>query len=172
MKRIIIIGCSGSGKTILARKMGDLLGLPVHHLDKLHWLPGWVRPPDDEWRQIQQELVSGDQWIIDGNYGGTLNIRLEACDTVVYLAFSKYRCLYRVFKRSTLGRNRTRSDLNPECPEQMPDWEWIRWIWRYPKHSGPRVLEKIAASDAKKTIVLRSPRDVRQFLRSLTAQAP
>jgi adenylate kinase family enzyme len=167
MNRIAVIGCSGSGKSVLARQMGARLDLPVHHLDRLYWKPGWVRPAPDDWVGIQEDLVSGERWILDGNYGGTLQIRLEACDTAVFLALSRYHCLFRVIKRSLVDWGKLRPDLNSGCPDQLPDWEWIRWIWNYPNASEPRVLEKIDAAGVPQVIILRTPKQVRDFLADL-----
>ena len=70
MTKIAIIGSGGSGKSVLARQLGDVLNIEVIHLDAVHWRPGWVEPPDDEWRETVESLVTGESWIIDGNYGG------------------------------------------------------------------------------------------------------
>ena len=85
MDKIVIIGSSGSGKSTLAARLGPILNLPVYHLDRLFWRPGWQETPRDEWRMLQQKLCAEPQWIIDGNYSGTLDVRLAACDTVIWL---------------------------------------------------------------------------------------
>jgi len=83
MQRIVIIGCGGSGKSTLASRLAGLLGLPVQHLDQLYWRPGWVATPDPQWRSTVAELCGRPAWIIDGNYGGTMDVRLAAADTIV-----------------------------------------------------------------------------------------
>ncbi len=103
MQRVAIIGSCGAGKTTLAKSLGERLDLPVIHLDAHYWQPGWQATDADEWQKIQQKLVKGDRWIIDGNYGSTMDIRLTAADTIVWLDFSRYLCLWRVFKRSFLS---------------------------------------------------------------------
>jgi adenylate kinase family enzyme len=84
MKRIAIIGSCGAGKSTLARQMGTILGLEVIHLDSFFWKPGWVETPRVEWRSTVENLVKRETWIIDGNYGSTFDIRLEAADTIVF----------------------------------------------------------------------------------------
>ena len=74
--------------------MGEILHLPVHHLDRLHWKPNWTEPPKEEWQKIQADLCAEEEWVIDGNYGGTMDIRLAACDTVVFLDLSRWRCVF------------------------------------------------------------------------------
>lgn len=93
MQRIALIGSPGAGKATLARCLGQALGLPVYHLDALYWKPGWEPTPRAEWRELQLRLVAGDRWLIDGNYGGTMAIRLTAADTVICLDLPRWVCL-------------------------------------------------------------------------------
>lgn len=168
MRRVLIIGSAGAGKSTLAVHLGGRLGLPVIHLDAHFWQPGWRETPKDVWKQRVAELVQRDSWIMDGNYGGTLEERVQSADTVILLAFPRIQCVYRVFKRAARHRGRARADLNPGCPEQWPDWEFLRWIWTYPTAQLPRVLDLLAACEPQKRIViLRSSADARQFLLTL-----
>ena len=170
MRRVLIIGSAGAGKSTLARRLGEIVGLPVVHLDAHYWKAGWRATPPDEWRQRVSELLRGDAWIMDGNYGGTLRERVEAADTVILLELSRVLCLFRVVLRSIRHHGRARADLNPECPEQLPDLEFIRWIWRYPRDSLPRVHEILRAHSAGRTIVtLRSPKEIERYLERLGA---
>ena len=170
MRRILIIGSAGAGKTVLSRQLGELLQLPIMHLDALHWLPGWEKPPRDDWHRMVGELIQRDSWIMDGNYDGTLEPRLEACDTVILLDLPRTLCLYRVVKRSLLHYGRSRPDLNPECREQLPDREFISWIWEYPKRNTPRVLALLQRFGGRKQIfILKSRRGIRRFLSTIAA---
>lgn len=87
MERALIIGPCGAGKSTLAAKLGKKLGLPVFHMDKLAWKPGWVHSSQEELRAKLEEVYAAKRWLIDGNYGGTMAERLERADTVVYLDF-------------------------------------------------------------------------------------
>ena len=165
MRRIAIIGAGGAGKSTLARCLGELLGLEVIHLDALYWKPGWTETPRSEWEALQRALVARDTWIIDGNYGGTMEIRLRAADTVVFLDAPRWRCVYQVLKRRFQYRGRTRPDLAAGCPERIT-WEFLRWIWSYPAQRRRGILEKLKTGNAE-VIVLRSQRQVRAFLRHL-----
>lgn len=100
MKKIAIIGSGGSGKSTLALKLGQIRQLPVFHLDALNWNPGWVPTPKEEWNRLMEELVLQKEWIIDGNYGGTMNVRLREADTIIYLDYPTYISLYRAIKRT------------------------------------------------------------------------
>jgi adenylate kinase family enzyme len=165
MRRVLIIGSAGAGKSTLAATLATKLRLPLIHLDAHFWQPGWRETPRDVWRQRVASLLEGDAWVMDGNYGGTLAERVEAADTIILLAFPRALCLYRVLRRVIRHHGRARPDLNPGCPEQWPSWEFLRWIWNYPKRSLPRVLEILRGHEAgKRVIVLRSPAQVRRFL--------
>ena len=84
MKRILVIGSGGAGKSTFAKRLGEILKLKVIHLDSLFWSAGWLEMPKDQWRAMVEELIKGDSWILDGNYGGTLDLRLAACDGVIF----------------------------------------------------------------------------------------
>ena len=119
MKRVLIIGSGGAGKSTLTVQLGPILGLPVIHLDSLYWKQGWQQLDKDIWRDTVSGLVAGDEWIMDGNYGGTLDIRVPAADTVVYLDFPPLLCLWRVIKRRFQYNKCGRPDMAPGCPEQI-----------------------------------------------------
>lgn len=164
MKRVAIIGVAGSGKSWLAARLGEVLDLPVYHLDRLFWRPGWEQTPKDEWRALQEELVEEPVWIIDGNYGGTLDIRLGACDTVIWLDLPTCVCLVSVVWRFLTYRSRTRPDLSPGCPEQL-DWEFLRWIATFRKQRRPRILRSLSELSLTKQVVhLTTRRGVRRWL--------
>ena len=164
MKKIAIVGAGGSGKSTLARELGLILGLPVIHLDALNWKPGWVETPKPEWRNTIEKLVRGDAWIIDGNYGGTMDIRLSAADTIIFLDFPRAICLWRVLKRVSTGLGRTRPDMAPGCPEKF-SWDFIKWVWDYPKHTRLTVIERIERYSASKRVhMLQHPAEVRDLI--------
>jgi len=95
----MIIGCCGSGKSTLARALHEKTDLPLIYLDQHYWLPNWRESTKEVWEVKVRGLTAGEQWIIDGNYSGTMNIRLARADTIVYLDFPTWKCLYRVIKR-------------------------------------------------------------------------
>jgi adenylate kinase family enzyme len=167
MQRIMLIGSGGSGKSTLARQLGARLGLPVFHLDALYWKPGWVETPRPEWEALQRELVAGDRWIIDGNYGSTLGIRLAAADVVVYLDYSRWTCLWGVLKRRIMYAGRSRPDMAEGCPEKV-DWEFVRWVWQFPAIGKPTIEAKLAKLPPGKAVIrLRSRAETARWLAGL-----
>ncbi len=170
MERVMIIGPGGAGKSTLARALGAKLGLPVIHLDVEHWLPGWAEPDDDAWRKRVAELAAADRWILDGNFGGTLGIRLARADTVVFMDFNRYRCLWGALKRlAKYHGTDNRPDLAKGCPEGW-DWDFYRWIWNYPKRHRPATLALLAGARGKRIVTLRNDRETRAFLASIHAR--
>lgn len=167
MQKIAVIGSSGAGKSQLSRAMGEVLGLEVIHLDKEHLRPGWTEPPKDEWRRRVEELVTRDSWIIDGNFGGTMDIRIAAADIVVFLDLPRTLCVWRTVKRVITYRKETRPDMAEGCDEKI-DLEFLKWIWDFPNSTRPNILRRLAEAEGKKTILrLRSRKEVARFLENL-----
>ena len=167
MNRIAIIGAPGAGKSILAQQLAARLGLPVIHLDTLYWRPGWVEPPRAEWQALMEDLVTGERWIIDGNYGGTMEIRLAAADTIIFLDLPGYLCVWRAVKRYLQHLGRPRVDRAAGCSEKI-DWPFLWYIWRYPATRRARVLARLEQYAAgRRIIILRSQSEIRRFLDGL-----
>ena len=165
MRRVLVIGSGGAGKSTFATRLGAATGLPVVHLDACYWRAGWDPTPADEWTRTVDALAAGDAWIMDGNYGGTLDRRLAACDTVVFLDLPRLLCMWRALRRAARYAGRTRPDMAPGCPERVT-WEFLKWIWDYPRTRRPGVLRRLAALGAdRRVVVLRSSREAERFLR-------
>ena len=166
MERIIIIGCSGSGKSTLARALGAKLGLPVIHLDQLWWKEGWVESDRQTFDDRLAALVEENRWIIDGNYNRTIPMRLEKCDTVIYLDFSRWACLLGMCQRVLGSYGKVRPDMAPGCPERF-DWDFVKWIWNFNKQNRVRNYTYLAKARHAQTVVLKNRREVRAFLDKL-----
>ena len=172
MQRIAVIGCCGAGKSSLSLALGTKLGLPVIHLDQLAWQAGWVEVDRDELvRRQHAAFTSEGRWIADGNYGGTMMLRLAVADTIVFMDFPTSICLYRVLKRRVQYFGRTRPDMAPGCPERFLDGqflEFLRYVARFRRDARPRIVDRLAQLDGgQRVITLRSPREVDRFLTAL-----
>ncbi len=162
--KILVIGSGGSGKTTFARRLAACTGLPLIHLDALFWRPGWDPTPPAQWHSQVEELVCRAAWIMDGNYGGTLDIRLAACDAVVFLDIPRLVCLWRVLRRQLQHGGQNRAELRAGCPERL-SWEFVKWIWTYPARRRGSILQRLSdLEDGKRVFVLRSSREMDGFL--------
>ncbi len=163
MRKILVIGSGGAGKSTFARRLGQALGIEVIHLDAHYWQPGWVETPKPEWAKTVEHLIERDAWIMDGNYSGTLDLRLRTCDTVIFLDIARLVCLWRVFKRRLIYRRGGRPDMAAGCREQL-NLEFVRWIWNYPSRTRLEVLEMLKNRPHVKFVRLRSDAEVERFL--------
>ncbi|HJQ34317.1 MAG TPA: DNA topology modulation protein [Pyrinomonadaceae bacterium] len=167
MRKILVIGTGGAGKSTFARALGERLGLPVIHLDREYWRAGWVEPPKDEWRQRVEELSARAAWVMDGNYSGTFDVRFDACDTIIFLDLPRAVCLWRVLKRSVMYRRTLRPDMAEGCPERL-DFKFIQWIWGYRSTRRPKVLALLERHSRDKRVIHLSTRaEVEQFLENI-----
>ncbi|EJQ95133.1 DNA topology modulation protein [Bacillus cereus] len=167
MKKIILIGSGGSGKSTLAKQLGNKLKIQVYHLDALFWKPNWVGVPREEQRTVQNDLIKEEKWIIDGNYGGTMGIRINAADTIIFLDIHRTICVYRAFKRIVQYRNKTRPDMGAGCEERF-DLQFFKWIWEYPKTKRPAILKRLdQLNKDKRVIILKTPNEVQRFLKEV-----
>lgn len=170
MRKVLLIGPGGAGKSTLATRLGERLGLPVFHLDALYWRPGWKEPTRGEWRATLAPLLAQEAWIMDGNFGGTLDQRLAAADTAILLDLPPLLCAWRVLRRRWRYRGRHRPDMHPGCPEKL-DLDFLWWVLTYRVRKRPAVLAKLRAwaADAPghRVMALRSDREVSEFLDGL-----
>ena len=139
MQRVLVIGISGAGKSTFSRALAARTGLPLIHLDKEFWQPGWMQTPRPQWRAKVAELAAGERWIMDGNYAGTLDLRLPRADTVVWFDYPRLLCLRRVAWRAVTSYGRVRRRYGRGCPERF-DLEFLRYIWTFNAKERPRVV--------------------------------
>ena len=163
MKRILVLGSSGSGKSTFASALGEKLAIEVIHLDSHYWKPNWTNTPADEWRQTLKNLLKHEYWIMDGNYINSLELRLSHADTVFFLDFNRFVCLIRCFKRFHLFRGRNRPELAHGCNEKI-DWDFFLWIWKYPQDIKPKIMSILQEHPQINVIHLKGKRQVDDYL--------
>ncbi|MFD2042851.1 DNA topology modulation protein [Ornithinibacillus salinisoli] len=166
MQKIAIIGSGGAGKSTLSRTLGAILDIPVYHLDAIFWQPGWKPLGREALINKHQEIFTQDTWIIDGNFGSTMDLRLQEADTVIFLHYKTIRCLYRIIKRRIQFHSKTRPDMGEGCPEKL-DWEFFRWVQQYNKNNAPSILKRLATLSHKNIYVFNRPSELNKFLNNL-----
>ncbi len=163
----MIIGCSGAGKSTLSRELHQILGIELYHLDQYFWQSGWVETPHAEWKQSLQDILQRPQWIMDGNFGSSMEERLQHADTIIFLDFSRWICLYRALKRIIGSYGKTRPDMAPGCPERF-DWKFFSFIFHFPEKHRPAILERLKKKRPEVRVYwLKTPAEVRFFLGGL-----
>lgn len=113
MRRVLVLGCPGSGKSMATRQLSAITGLPVIHLDQHYWLPGWRRPDSAAWTKIVGDLADQSAWIMDGNYSGTLEQRLRRADTLIHLDYPTWLFLWRAVLRALRAGAETETVNSP-----------------------------------------------------------
>lgn len=169
MKKIMVIGVgAGVGKSTFARRLGELTEIEVTHLDRLFWRPGWVEAPLEEFREAQQQVVEKENWIIEGNYTGTIAIREPLADTIIYLELPLHVCLYRVLKRRVQYHGKTRDDIGEGCEEKI-DWAFMKFILTtyHPRKKKMKERMQLYANEGKTVYYLKTSKQIEGFLNSL-----
>jgi adenylate kinase family enzyme len=164
MKRVLIIGSCGAGKSTFAKRLHHRTGLKLIHLDRFYHQPNWGKPLDEEWYGIVKEFIKEDEWIMDGNYGGTMELRMKRADTVIWLDLPRILCTYRILKRTLQYRNKSRPDMAAGCRERF-DREFTKYVWNFRRDKNPLLEERLKKFNGLKTFRLGSKREIEDFFR-------
>lgn len=165
-QKIIILGCPGSGKSTLAKKLHDTTGLPLFHLDAIWWKADRSHISRDEFDQKLQEILQTDQWILDGDYSRTYEIRFKSCDTVIFLDYSVDECMRGIKER--IGKART----DMPWTEQELDPELVQLVENYPKDNRPVILSLLEKYPDVTPFVFKSRLEASEWLENLRAESP
>ena len=158
MKKIIVIGCPGSGKSTVSRTLHNKTGIPLYHLDMMYWNADKTTVEKSVFLERLSDVLEKDEWIIDGNYSSTMELRMVACDTVIFLDYPLDVCLDGIRER----RGKPRSDM--PWIETEEDAEFIDFIKNYNEQQKPKVLELLEKYDDKNIIILESREQADAFL--------
>ena len=158
MKKVIVIGCPGSGKSTVSRALHNKTGIPLYHLDMMYWNADKTTVEKSVFLERLSDIIEKDEWIIDGNYGSTMELRMVACDTVIFLDYPLNVCLDGIRAR----RGKPRSDI--PWIETEEDAEFIEFIKSYNEQQKPKVLELLEKYSDKNIIILGSREEADAFL--------
>ncbi|WP_343596381.1 AAA family ATPase [Pseudomonas sp.] len=172
MQRVMIIGQPGSGKSTLARALGERTGLPVVHIDTIHWQPGWVERSHDEKTQLCHEVEAGERWIFEGGHSATWNNRLARADMLIWIDRSVPLRFWRVLLRTIMNHGRSRPALPHDCPERLSNLPaFFRFMWRTKTSARKKMKQVVATAPSDcRVVCLRSDRDAEAFLAGMGVQ--
>ena len=162
MKKILIIGNCGVGKTTFSKKLAQKLDLPLIHLDQHYWKPNWTKPPSEEWRSKVLSLIAGKTWVMEGNYKSSLNIRVPACDTIIFLDYPRTLALWRAIQRYLQSSQEQRPEIGGN--REKIDLPFLKWILTYPREKILLEIEKYGQK--QKLIIIKSPKELDAFLKT------
>ena len=157
-KRVAVIGCPGGGKSTFSRALRDRVGLPLYHLDAIYWKADGTTVSKEEFSERLAEVMATDAWIIDGNYGSTMERRLAACDAVFFLDYPTDVCVEGIRSR----RGQARSDI--PWVETGEDAEFLDFVKRFEAESRPKILVLLAQYPDKAVIIFRSRAESEAYL--------
>ena len=167
MKKVLILGCPGAGKSTFARKLRDKTGLPLYYLDMIWHKPDRTTITKQEFDAKLSEIIKQEEWIIDGNYGGTLEKRIAERDTIIFIDRPRLVCIYQILKRYRQYKHTSRPDMQQDCPEKL-DFVFIKWVWNIPDNQRIDILKQLSlVKQSKNVITLRNNKEIELFLASL-----
>lgn len=169
MKKILVIGNSGSGKTTFAKTLAEKTNFPLIHLDKLFWCGNWEHVTREEFDNFLQIELEKEKWIIDGDFSRTMNHRFQYADTVFYLDFSTFACLWGATVRVFKSFGKTRDDMGGNCPEYFDKQKisLYKSIIFYNKVRRKECYHLISQFTNKNIIIFKNRRQVKKYIKNL-----
>ncbi len=164
MKKIIVIGCPGAGKTTFSNRLGTVLHISVHHLDRYFWKENWKPTPQEEFKNIVSSLMKDEDWILDGNFKNSIEHRINFADTIILFDFPKRIILWRVLKRFFRYMNTVRPDMGGKNKEAIK-WQHIKYILTYPRKKYLEHIQSI--TQYKKLYIFHTQKDVQDFFNDI-----
>ena len=161
MKKIIVIGCPGSGKSTVSRTLHNKTGIPLYHLDMMYWNADKTTAEKSVFLERLSAVLEKDEWIIDGNYGSTIELRLKACDTVIFLDYPVDVCLNGIRER----RGKARTDMPWIEKSDEEDAEFIEFIKNYNSKNRPEVMALLDKYSDREIYIFKSRNEADEFLK-------
>lgn len=167
MKRIAVVGCPGAGKTTFVKKLAQITGLPVIHLDFYYHQKEYNYYIDQKaWEKKVKQLAARERWITDGNYKSTFSVRFKRADTIIFLDYPRRTLLYGIFKRRIENQGKLRSDMPPEWKEHI-NWYFLKYVWKFRGEARSQLLQNLKKYKDKDVRVFTSRKQAKRYLASL-----
>jgi len=164
--RVLVIGCSGGGKSTLSRWLAGHFDLEYQSIDRdVRWLPGWQERDRAARQKILEALVARERWVMDGSNPSTFDLRVPRADLVIWVRMPRLVCLLGVARRVWRYHGTVRPEMADGCPEPLPDRTFLDYIWNFEKNSAPVFIRKLEQYGGGVPLVtLRSRKDTRRLL--------
>ena len=162
MKKIIVIGCPGSGKSTFSKALHTTTGIPLFHLDMMYWNADRTTVEKAVFMERLEDVLSQNEWIIDGNYSATMELRMSCCDTIIFLDYPTDLCLDGIRKR----KGTARSDL-PWVEPEDDDETFVSFVTSYNTQVRPQVMELLEKYACKDIFVFTDRDQASAFLQKL-----
>ena len=167
MQKVLVIGCCGAGKSTFSKKLQSILNVELIHLDQYYHKPNWEEPKKEEWERIVNNLIKKPSWIMDGTYIESLDIRIEKCDTLIYLDYSILKCIFRVVKRVFTDYGKKRSDMAPGCKEEF-DLEFLKYVLTFNFKNRNNILKRLKGlNENKQLYIFKNDKQADKFLKQV-----
>lgn len=163
MNKTIVIGCPGSGKSTFSRSIHQITQLPLYYLDRLYWNADKTTVTRELFLERLKPIIGQDAWIIDGNYGSSLEMRMQACDTIFFLDYPLEVCLDGVMAR----RGQERPDMPWIEDSKQIDPEFLEFIHNFARDSRPAIIELLERYGHKQIHIFKGRQEADLFLRNL-----
>ncbi|MBT5859066.1 MAG: hypothetical protein HOH88_04275 [Flavobacteriales bacterium] len=167
MQKVLVIGCCGAGKSTFSKKLQSILNVGLIHLDQYYHKPNWEEPKKEEWERIVNNLIKKPSWIKDGTYIESLDIRIEKCDTLIYLDYSILKCFFRVVKSIFTDYGKKRSDMAPGCKEEF-DLEFLKYVLTFNFKNRNNILKRLKVlNENKQLYIFKNDKQADKFLKQV-----
>ena len=161
MKKVMIIGCPGAGKSTFSLKLKEITGLPLYHLDQLNWLSDKTTVAREVFQARQEEVLRQEEWIVDGNYGGTYELRMAACDTILFLDYPEAVCVEGLY--SCVGKPR----VDMPWVEITVDEELLEFVKNFRTQVRPNIFNLLSVYKDKEIFIFSSRKEANYFLNQI-----